>query len=266
MNGFKVVIPARMGSSRFYGKPLVPILGRAMVLRVVDQALSANADEVIVATDHADIAQVVNDAGFNAHMTDEHHPSGTDRIAQVAIERAWADDAIVVNVQGDEPLIAPELIEAVADALHAADGCVMSTAAHALHDVASFHNPNVVKVVLDERQRALYFSRAPIPYPRDALRAGALTELPAGFPALRHMGIYAYRVGFLKQYGALPMAAAEQFESLEQLRVLAHGHAIAVHLSEFEAAPGVDEPADVALVERLLNDFDQMGSHERRKV
>ena len=155
MNGFKVVIPARMGSSRFYGKPLVSILGRAMVLRVVDQALSANADEVIVATDHADIAQVVNDAGFNAHMTDEHHPSGTDRIAQVAIERAWADDAIVVNVQGDEPAIAPDLIRAVAQALHDNVECVMATAAHPLHTTVDFFNPNMVKVVLDNQKRAL---------------------------------------------------------------------------------------------------------------
>lgn len=266
MSRTHIVIPARMGSSRFHGKPLVKICGREMVLRVVERALQTRIDSVLVATDDALIADCVRAAGFDVQMTDANHASGTDRIAEVALARAWLDDDVVVNVQGDEPLIAPELIEAVADALHAADGCVMSTAAHALHDVASFLNPNVVKVVLDERQRALYFSRAPIPYPRDALRAGALTELPAGFPALRHMGIYAYRVGFLKQYGALPMAAAEQFESLEQLRVLAHGHAIAVHLSEFEAAPGVDEPADVVLVERLLNDFDQMGSHERRKV
>ena len=255
MNGFKVVIPARMGSSRFYGKPLVSILGRAMVLRVVDQALSANADEVIVATDHADIAQVVNDAGFNAHMTDEHHPSGTDRIAQVAIERAWADDAIVVNVQGDEPAIAPDLIRAVAQALHDDVECVMATAAHPLHTTADFFNPNMVKVVLDNQQRALYFSRAPMPYPRDWLRAQAdelPEQLPDDLPALRHMGIYAYRVGFLKRYGALPVSALEQIESLEQLRVLAHGEKISVYISHQAAAPGVDTPEDVAVVETYL--------------
>ena len=258
MNGFKVVIPARMGSSRFYGKPLVPILGRAMVLRVVDQALSANADEVIVATDHADIAQVVNDAGFNAHMTDEHHPSGTDRIAQVAIERAWADDAIVVNVQGDEPAIAPELIRAVAQALHDDADCVMATAAHPIHTTSDFLNPNMVKVVLDNQKRALYFSRAPMPYPRDWMRAHgadgkALPEqLPEELTALRHMGIYAYRVGFLKRYGALPVSDLEQIESLEQLRVLAHGENISVYISHQTAAPGVDTPEDVSVVEHYM--------------
>ena len=258
MNGFKVVIPARMGSSRFYGKPLVPILGRAMVLRVVDQALSANADEVIVATDHADIAQVVNDAGFNAHMTDEHHPSGTDRIAQVAIERAWADDAIVVNVQGDEPAIAPDLIRAVAQALHDDVECVMATAAHPIHTTSDFLNPNMVKVVLDNQKRALYFSRAPIPYPRDWMRAhgadgNALPEqLPGQLTALRHMGIYAYRVGFLKRYGALPVSDLERIESLEQLRVLAHGENISVYISHQTAAPGVDTPEDVSVVEHYM--------------
>ncbi|MBS1174404.1 MAG: kdsB [Burkholderiaceae bacterium] len=255
MSEFKVVIPARMGSSRFYGKPLVPILGRAMVLRVVDQALSANADEVIVATDHAEIAQIVNDAGFSAHMTDEYHPSGTDRIAQVAIERDWPDDVIVVNVQGDEPAIAPELIRAVAQALHDDADCVMATAAHPLYSTADFFNPNMVKVVLDNQQRALYFSRTPIPYPRDWLRAQGderPERLPDDLPALRHMGIYAYRVGFLKRYGALPVSALEQIESLEQLRVLAHGEKISVYISHQSAAPGVDTPEDVAIVEHFL--------------
>ena len=258
MNGFKVVIPARMGSSRFYGKPLVPILGRAMVLRVVDQALSAQADEVIVATDHAEIVQLVSVAGFKVHMTDEHHPSGTDRIAQVALERGWVDDVIVVNVQGDEPAIAPELIRAVAQALHDDTECVMATAAHPLHSTADLLNPNMVKVVLDHQKRALYFSRAPIPYPRDWMRAhgadgNALPEqLPEGITALRHMGIYAYRVGFLKRYGALPVSDLEQIESLEQLRVLAHGEKISVYISHQPAAPGVDTPKDVSVVEHYM--------------
>lgn len=252
---FHVVIPARMGSSRFFGKPLVDIAGRKMVLRVVDQALAAGALSVVVATDHLDIYNAVVDAGYTAHMTDESHPSGTDRIAQVAIERGWADDAIVVNVQGDEPAIAPELIRAVAQSLHQSIGCVMSTAAHALSHADDFLNPNIVKVVLDNDSRALYFSRAPIPYPRDAMRAAnetGLQNLPEQMPVLRHMGIYAYRVDFLKQYGQLPVSLLEQYESLEQLRVLANGYRISVHLSNEASAPGVDEPTDVALVEAYL--------------
>ena len=252
---FHVVIPARMGSTRFFGKPLVEIAGRAMVLRVVEQALAAGADSVIVATDHDDIFKCVTDAGYLAHMTDADHPSGTDRIAQVAVEKGWHDNDIVVNVQGDEPAIDPALVAAVAARLHASSDSVMSTAAHALSSAADFLNPNVVKVVLDDANRALYFSRAPIPYPRDAMRATGgepLTALPHDLPALRHMGIYAYRVGFLKQYGQLPVSILEQYESLEQLRVLANGHSIAVHVSDAAAAPGVDEPTDVALVEAYL--------------
>ena len=248
---FKVVIPARMGSSRFYGKPLVHIAGRAMVLRVVEQAIASGASEVVVATDHADIFKLVTDAGYTAHMTDAQHPSGTDRIAQVAIERGWADDALVVNVQGDEPAIAPDLIAAVAASLHATSEAVMSTAAHPLHEVADFINPNIVKVVLNANDCALYFSRAPIPYPRDMMKAG-LSALPDGMPVLRHMGIYAYKVGFLKIYDQLSTSPLEVFESLEQLRVLAHGYQISVHIRNEPAAPGVDTPEDVALVEAFL--------------
>ena len=253
---FHVVIPARMGSTRFFGKPLVEIAGRAMVLRVVEQALASGADQVIVATDHDDIFKCVTDAGYVAHMTHVDHPSGTDRIAQVAIELGWHDDDIVVNVQGDEPAIDPALVSAVAASLHASVHSVMSTAAHALSSAAEFLNPNIVKVVLDDASCALYFSRAPIPYPRDAMRAsadGQLNTLPSDLPALRHMGIYAYRVGFLKQYGQLPVSILEQYESLEQLRVLANGHSIVVHVSDVAAAPGVDEPSDVALVEAHLH-------------
>lgn len=252
---YKIVIPARMGSSRYPGKPLVNILGRAMVLRVVERALRTHADEVVVATDHEAIIEAVRTAGYTAHLTDSAHPSGTDRIAQVAVERGWNDDTIVVNVQGDEPAIAPELIESVVRVLHHDPDCVMSTAAHPLHTTADFLNPNVVKVVLDERQRALYFSRAPIPYPRDWMREheGELPEhLPHDFTALRHMGIYAYRVGFLRRYGALSPSVSEQIESLEQLRVLANGGAIAVHISDQVSAPGVDTPQDVAVVEAYL--------------
>ena len=261
MTQFKVVIPARMGSSRFHGKPLVPILGRAMILRVTERALQTSANEVVVATDHEEIAAIVTQAGYTAHMTLAQHPSGTDRIAQVAIERGWPDDTIVVNVQGDEPAIAPQLIESVARALNDDTSCVMATAAHPLHSMADFLNPNMVKVVLDERQRALYFSRAPIPYPRDWMKAqgavdSAVQSVPDDLPVLRHMGIYAYRVGFLKRYGQLPMSRLEQIESLEQLRVLANGEHISVFISDAAAAPGVDTPEDVVLVEQYLRDLD----------
>ena len=255
MTQFKVVIPARMGSSRFHGKPLVPILGRAMILRVADRSLQTSANEVVVATDHA---------GYHAHMTLAEHPSGTDRIAQVAMERGWSDDTIVVNVQGDEPAIAPQLIESVAQALNDDTSCVMATAAHPLHAMADFLNPNMVKVVLDEQQRALYFSRAPIPYPRDWMKAqgevnpAAKPSLPDDLPVLRHMGIYAYRVGFLKRYGQLPMSRLEQIESLEQLRVLANGEHISVFISDVAAAPGVDTPEDVAVVEQYLRELDDL--------
>lgn len=264
MTQFKVVIPARMGSSRFHGKPLVPILGRAMILRVADRSLQTSANEVVVATDHADIAAIVTEAGYHAHMTLAEHPSGTDRIAQVAMERGWSDDTIVVNVQGDEPAIAPQLIESVAQALNDDTSCVMATAAHPLHAMADFLNPNMVKVVLDEQRRALYFSRAPIPYPRDWMKAqgevnpAATQSLPDDLPVLRHMGIYAYRVGFLKRYGQLPMSRLEQIESLEQLRVLANGEHISVFISDVAAAPGVDTPEDVAVVEQYLRELDDL--------
>ena len=168
------------------------------------------------------------------------------------------DDVIVVNVQGDEPAIAPDLIRAVAQALHDDVECVMATAAHPIHTTSDFLNPNMVKVVLDNQKRALYFSRAPMPYPRDWMRAHgadgkALPEqLPEELTALRHMGIYAYRVGFLKRYGALPVSDLEQIESLEQLRVLAHGENISVYISHQTAAPGVDTPEDVSVVEHYM--------------
>lgn len=249
---FKVVVPARMGSSRFYAKPLVPIAGRAMVLRVVEQALASGASEVVVATDHLAVYRCVRDAGYTAHMTDEAHLSGTDRIAQVAIECGWSDDEIVVNVQGDEPAINPQLIHAVAMSLRGDQSAVMSTAAHRIDQVADFLNLNIVKVVLDNAFNALYFSRAPIPYPRDFLKDNEQTNLPSTISAFRHMGIYAYKVGFLKSYGQLHPSALELTENLEQLRVLAHGYNIAVHVSDQIAAPGVDVPSDVALVEAFL--------------
>jgi 3-deoxy-manno-octulosonate cytidylyltransferase (CMP-KDO synthetase) len=183
-------------------------------------------------------------------LTRQDHVSGTDRIAEVAIREAWSDDAIVVNVQGDEPLIDPALIVEVAETLANNKEAVMATACHVLHSKADFLNPNIVKVVLDKNGNALYFSRAPIPYPRDAFATNA--DVPKDMPIYRHIGLYAYRTKFLKQYAQIPAAAIEKFESLEQLRVLYQGYKIAVAISERAPAAGVDTEADLAYVRSLL--------------
>lgn len=273
---FKVVIPARFASTRLPGKPLLEIAGRPMVLHVVERALESGADEVWVATDHQGIADAVRARGYRVCMTSPDHPSGTDRIAEVASQRGWGDDEIVVNVQGDEPLIEPTLIREVAQHLLNHPGAAISTACHAIHDCADLLNPNVVKVVTDRDGHALYFSRAPIPYARDAwshsspLHAGARasgsasggdapcgctphSSLPEGLPAYRHIGIYAYRTSFLKIYHQLQPAAIEQCEALEQLRALWHGYRIGVAMVEQAPVAGVDTEEDLQRVRRLLN-------------
>lgn len=244
---FKVVIPARFASSRLPGKPLSDIGGKPMVVRVAERAAQSGADEIRVATDHPDVAAAVERYGFSAVMTREDHASGTDRIAEVAHKLGWDAAAVVVNVQGDEPLIEPGLIDDVARELERDRDAAVATACHALSGVADFLNPNVVKVVCDARGHALYFSRAPIPWPRDAF-AASLSALPDGLPARRHIGIYAYRVSFLRRYGALSPSPLEQFEALEQLRVLWHGFRIRV--AEIDHAPeaGVDTAEDLARV------------------
>lgn len=247
MPPFKIVIPARHASTRLPGKPLADIAGKPMVVRVVERALDAGAEEVWVATDHEAVAQAVEVAGHRVLLTSADHASGTDRIAEVATRLNWPDDAIVVNVQGDEPLIAPELIREVAATLAAHDSAAMATACHAFHDLASMFNPNVVKVVLDRAGFALYFSRAPIPYGRDAF-LNMPSRLPADMPAYRHIGLYAYRVGFLRLYSGLTPAPIERFEALEQLRALWHGHRIAVAITAHAPARGVDTPEDLAWV------------------
>src|ERR1051325_1388920 len=247
---FKVVIPARYASSRLPGKPLLDIAGKPMVVRVVEQALLSGAETVVVATDHADIAKVVKQHGYEAIMTRDDHASGTDRIAEVVQQLAWPEQAIVVNVQGDEPLIAPQLIQEVAQSLAQHDQASIATACHAIHDKTAMQNPNIVKVVMDQKGYALYFSRAPIPYARDAFAANQ--DVPANLQAYRHIGIYAYRVAFLEAYASLAPSLIEQFEALEQLRALWHGYKISVAVTQHAPAAGVDTEADLAHVRVIL--------------
>jgi 3-deoxy-manno-octulosonate cytidylyltransferase (CMP-KDO synthetase) len=262
MVDFHVVIPARHASTRLPGKPLLHIAGKPMIVRVAEQAAKSGAQQIWIATDHHAIASVVHEHGFKACMTREDHTSGTDRIAEVVEKQGWPDDCIVVNVQGDEPLMPPELIHAVAQHLHDHPECAIATACHAIHDEAAMRNPNIVKAVLDKAGNALYFSRAPIPYPRDAFRVLSSTEgrddcssslrgevrrgeLPPDLPVLRHIGIYAYRASFLRAYGQLSPAAIEQYESLEQLRALYHGYKIGVVIADGAPPGGVDTEQDL---------------------
>lgn len=248
----RIVIPARYASARLPGKPLADIAGKPMIVRVAEAVQSCQHAGIWIATDHEDIRAAVAGHGHAVVMTRADHPSGTDRIAEVAEQLGWRDEEIVVNVQGDEPLIDPRLVDAVAAALREDEGAAIATAAHALHEAADFFNPNVVKVVCDAAGRALYFSRAPIPWARDAF-ADQQAQLPEDFVARRHIGLYAYRVGFLRCYGRLAPAPLERFEALEQLRALWHGHAIRV-VSCGEAPPaGVDTPADLARVRAVFD-------------
>ena len=222
-----------------------------MVIRVAEQAMKSGATQIYVATDHREIYDVVLAHGLDAIMTGEHHVSGTDRIAEVATKLEWTDDVIVVNVQGDEPLIAPELITRVAGQLAEHPEAAMATACHPITDLNEMTNPNVVKVVCDHAGSALYFSRAPIPYPRDAFAAGA-NRIPDGLTVYRHIGIYAYRTAFLKNYAHLQPAMVENFEALEQLRTLWHGYKISVAITDSASAPGVDTEHDLELVRALF--------------
>lgn len=242
---FKVVIPARYASTRLPGKPLVDIAGKPMVIWVAEQTAKSQADEVVIATDFEKIMQVAQSYQVNAVMTRIDHVSGTDRIAETAQAMGWHDDVIVVNVQGDEPLIDPALINEVALTLAHNHQAVMATACHPIHDESTFLNPNVVKVVMDVHGNALYFSRAPIPYPRDEVHK-------QNIKAHRHIGIYAYRVGFLKQYAQLSATELEKIESLEQLRVLHHGFKIAVSVTENAPASGVDTQEDLDYVRSVI--------------
>jgi 3-deoxy-manno-octulosonate cytidylyltransferase (CMP-KDO synthetase) len=241
---FTVIIPARLASTRLPNKPLADIAGLPMIVRVAQRAALSGAGQIVVATDAPEVATACAAHGVRALMTRADHPSGSDRLAEAVEQLGLADDAVVVNVQGDEPLIAPAMIDACATTLAAQPDCVMATVAHALTDVAEFSNPNVVKLVTDKAGRALYFSRAPIAWWRDG--AGAPNQ------ALRHVGLYAYRAGFLRRFPTLAVSPLEQIESLEQLRVLWHGERIAVHVSSERPGPGVDTPDDLERVRGLL--------------
>jgi len=247
---FRVVIPARFDSSRLPGKPLADIGGRPMVLRVLERALLSGAESVVVATDDIRVQQAVEAAGYQALMTSPDHQSGTERLVEVAETLGWSDDTLVVNVQGDEPLIEPELIREAARQLVLHSDAVMATLAHPIHDHADFINPNVVKVVADESGYAVYFSRAPIPWPRDAFAAQA--TMPHELGALRHIGLYAYRAGFLRTYASLTASPLERYEMLEQLRVLWHGHRISLGITPTAPAPGVDTQEDLERVRQLF--------------
>ncbi|MCC2962394.1 3-deoxy-manno-octulosonate cytidylyltransferase [Massilia sp. IC2-278] len=243
---FTVIIPARLASTRLPNKPLADLGGKPMVVRVAERARESGAARIIVATDHADIAAACAAHGVEAVMTRADHPSGTDRIAEVARALNLPADEVVVNLQGDEPLIDPALLAACAARISLE--VPMATCAHPLHDVADVFNPNVVKVVLDKAGRALYFSRASIPWARDAFAASRDT-LPAGYAPLRHIGLYAYSNAFLQAYPGLEVSPLEQIEALEQLRVLWHGVPIAVHVTDSAPQAGVDTPEDLARVQ-----------------
>jgi 3-deoxy-manno-octulosonate cytidylyltransferase (CMP-KDO synthetase) len=253
MAEFKVVIPARFASTRLPGKPLLDIAGKPMVIRVAEQAAQSGAQQIIIATDHQPIVAAALEHGFQACMTRADHTSGTDRIAEVATQQGWPDNTIVVNVQGDEPLIPPRLIRAVAQHLHDHPECAIATACHAIHDEASMRNPNIVKVVLDKSGNALYFSRAPIPWPRDAYAQNQ--PLPENIIVLRHVGIYAYRASFLRDFGKLTPTHLEQIESLEQLRALYYGYKIGVTKTDQAPPSGVDTGQDLQVARRLFTNM-----------
>jgi len=246
---FTVIVPARLASTRLPHKPLADIHGLPMVVRVAQRAALSNATQVVVAADSIEIVQACQAHGVRAMLTQVDHPSGSDRLAEASALLGLSPNDVVVNVQGDEPLINPELINQVAELLVQRPTASMSTAAHEIHELAEFTNPNVVKVVIDQAQLALYFSRAPIPWWRDGFAKG-IQSLPQPAP-LRHIGIYAYRVGFLQSFPTLQAAPIETGEALEQLRALWHGHKIAVHITPEVPGPGVDTPEDLERVRAL---------------
>ena len=251
MGSFTVVIPARHASTRLPGKMLADLAGKPMVVRVAQRAAASGAERVVIATDHTDILEAAKLHGLHAVMTSAQHPSGTDRLAQVCELLGLQDDEIVVNVQGDEPLIDPELIDSVAAVLADDDRAAIATCAAPILTAQALFNPNVGKVVRNRAGQALYFSRAPIPWDRDALAAGDQVLAP-GLAALHHIGIYAYRVSFLRRFPVLERGALEMTESLEQLRALEHGYTIAVKTIHSHPGAGVDTIEDLARVRAVF--------------
>jgi 3-deoxy-manno-octulosonate cytidylyltransferase (CMP-KDO synthetase) len=253
---FTVLVPARYASTRLPGKPLADIAGKPMVVRVAENARASGAARVVIATDDARIADAARAHGVDSCLTRADHPTGTDRLAEAAAALELADDAIVVNVQGDEPLLAPALVARMAALLAARPEAAIATACHPIRDAAEAFNPNVVKVALDAAGNALYFSRATIPWARDAFaaaRPGAPPQcLPEGLPIYRHYGLYAYRAGFLRRFPTLAPAPIERFEALEQLRALWHGERIVVEITEGTPAPGVDTAEDLECVRAIF--------------
>jgi 3-deoxy-manno-octulosonate cytidylyltransferase (CMP-KDO synthetase) len=251
MGGFVVIVPARLASTRLPRKPLADLAGEPMVVRVARRAAASGAERVVVATDSDEVLAACRRFDVEAVLTRAEHPTGTDRLAEAADALELADETIVANVQGDEPLLPPQVVTRVAGLLAQRPDCAMATAAHPLADAAEFFNPNVVKVVTDATGRALLFSRAPIPWARDAF-AAARDRLPAGLPAWRHVGLYAYRAAFLRRFPALPRAPIEEQENLEQLRALWHGFGIAVLPLAEPLPPGVDTAEDLEKARALL--------------
>lgn len=247
---FHAVVPARLASTRLPEKVLRPIAGRPLVQYVYEAALQAGAESVVIATDHPRVAEACAAFGADVQMTAESHQSGTDRIHEVAHIRQWSADDLVVNVQGDEPLMPPALIRQAAELLAADAEAAIATLCHRIESLEDFLNPNVVKVVCNRQGRALYFSRAPIPWPRDGVSVQPQRLPPAG--AWRHIGLYAYRVGALAQFSQLSAAAVEQCESLEQLRALDNGLQIAVGQAAAAPPHGVDTEADLLAVSRRI--------------
>jgi 3-deoxy-manno-octulosonate cytidylyltransferase (CMP-KDO synthetase) len=247
---FTVLIPARLASTRLPDKPLADIAGVPMVVRVAQRAEQSSAAQVVVAADSERVADACSRHGVRALLTRADHASGSDRLAEACEQLGLERDDVVVNVQGDEPLIEPALIDAVAALLRERPQASMSTAAHPIGELAEFTNPNVVKVVLQADGLALYFSRAPIPWWRDGFASG-VAALPSPAP-LRHIGIYGYRAGFLRAFPRMLAAPVEACEALEQLRALWHGHRIAVHVTEADPGAGVDTPQDLERVRRLF--------------
>ncbi len=253
---FRVVIPARLASTRLPEKALLDVGGKPLVVRVLERAMASAASEVIVATDDARIADAVRAAGGRAAMTSPAHRSGTDRIDEVAAAMGLGADEVIVNLQGDEPLVAPELLDALAGALVARPEASLATLATPIRDARELFEPNVVKAVRDEAGYAMYFSRAPIPWAREAFGSGTerTPALPEGVPFLRHLGLYAYRVGTLARLAAAEEGALERAEKLEQLRALAMGMRIYVGVIEEAPPPGVDSAEDLERVRRIFGE------------